>query len=159
MKKIAVFFVASFFASMIAFGCASLTSGVVKDKRIEDSAFDLAKNTLTRLSDAYETRDTTAFMKLVSPKYLEGYQDLEEALSEDFDRLDSVSVDIIPERVWVDEEGKIFVDASWRKTTFASGSSGSDLTSGMTTFIFIRYEEDVLKLFSIRGDSVFPLGD
>ncbi len=159
MKKIAIFFVTSVFTSMIAFGCATLTSSTVKDKHLEDSAFDLAKEALTGLSDAYDTRDTTEFMKLVSPKYLEGYQDLEEALLEDFDRFDSVSIDIVPERVWVDEEERIFVDASWRKAAFRTDSSESEVTSGMTSFIFIRYEEDVLKLFSMKGDPVFPLGD
>jgi hypothetical protein len=107
MKRIAIFFVTSIIISMIAFGCASLTSGTIKDKQLEDSAFDLAKDVLIGLSDAYETRDKTAFMKLVSAKYLGGYQDLEEALSEDFDRFDSASVDIIPERMWADEDGMI----------------------------------------------------
>ena len=158
MKRIAIFFVASIFISMIVFGCAGMNSVTIKDKQLEDSAFDLAKDALIGLSDAYETRDKTAFMKLVSAKYLGGYQDLEEALSEDFDRFDSASVDIIPERVWVDEDDRIFVDAGWRKTTFSS-ASGSDLTSGTTTFIFIRYEDDVVKLFSMRGDPVFPFGD
>jgi hypothetical protein len=159
MKRIAIFFVTSILISMIAFGCASMTSGTIKDKQLEDSAFDLAKDALVGLSDAYEMRDETAFMRLVSAKYLGGYQDLEEALSEDFDRFDSADVDIIPERVWVDEDGKIFVDTGWRKTTFSSTSPTSNLTSGTTTFIFIRYEEDVVKLFSMRGDQVFPFGD
>ena len=159
MKRIATLFVTSVFVSIIAFGCAGLTSGTLKDKHLEDSAFDLVSSALIRLSDAYMTRDTTEFMKLISPKYLGGYQDLEEALSEDFDGLDYVSVDIIPERVWVDEEDRIFVDTHWTKAAFRMGSSGDEVTSGMTTFIFIRYEEDVLKLFSMQGDPAFPSGD
>ncbi len=116
----------------------------------------LAAAAVDRLARAYESRDVSGLMALVSARYLEGYGALQTALEDALDTAVSVALDIQPERIWEQEDGTILMDAAWSKTRMKSSASDTEMTSGRVTFIFIRYENDVLKLLSQKGDPVFP---
>jgi hypothetical protein len=116
---------------------------------------DQARSAVNELVAAYEARDVPHFMTLVSARYLEGYEDLQDALDADLDQSVSIDLEIVPERIWAGEENKVFMDARWNKTVFR-GSGAPESASGTVTFIFIRYDDDTLKLLSQKGNPVFP---
>ncbi len=144
--------IASIAALVVMLGCAT-TSVTGETKPNPD---DLAAGVVEKLVGAYDDRDVSGFMTLVSARYLQGYEDLQTALEGKLETAVSVDLQIDPERVWEAENDKVFMDAAWRKSITRSSAADIEMTSGRVTFTFIRYDSDVLKLFSQGGDPVFP---
>lgn len=138
---------------IVATGCVTTTTDIILP---EDRTSGLVEEVLMELSQAYMELDPSGFLILVSPKYIEGYQVLEDRLTNDLNSVNFVDINIIVERVW-EEEGMVFVDGRWNRTVSRPDVEGEEKATGMTTFIFLKYEEDVLKLFSMKGDAAFLL--
>ncbi|MBN2225115.1 MAG: hypothetical protein JW765_10600 [Deltaproteobacteria bacterium] len=151
MKKV-IFRTVVTAALAVILGCATMPA-TDEGKAAPD---DLAAAVVDKLAGAYENRDVSGFMTLVSARYFEGYGDLQTALEEALDTVVSADLDIRPERIWQREDGMVLMDAGWSKTIMRSTAPETETTSGRVTFIFIRYRTDVLKLFSQKGDPVFP---
>ena len=140
-------------AISVLFACATITA----TSPPRTSTEELARNAVAELSSAYESRDERGFMALVSARYLDGYGDLQARLENSLDTASSIEVEIVPERIWTgDEKNEVFMDARWKKTRMTGSNRPPEVTAGRVTFIFIRSESDVLKLFSQGGDRAFP---
>jgi len=151
MKK-PIFRIASTAAVIVILGCTtvSTTGGPTTIPA------DPAAAVMDRLVSAYEQRDAPGFMALVSARYLGGYEDLQTALEDSLKTTVSIKLDVRPERIWESEDGTIFMDADWSKTITRRDVPGVEITFGRVTAIFIRYNADVIKLLSQKGDPVFP---
>jgi hypothetical protein len=150
-----VFRITSTVALAVILGCATVsTTGGTNP--VPGAPGDRAAAVTERLVRAYEGRDVGEFMTLVSARYLGGYEDLQAALEDTFGTVVSVELDVKPERTWESEEGTVLTDVSWAKTIRRGGAGGAEVTFGRATLVFIRYNADVLKLLSQKGDPVFP---
>jgi hypothetical protein len=139
-------------ALIVMLGCATSPGTGESPPSLDD----LAATAVDELVGAYEDRDVSGFMAMISARYLEGYEDLQATLQDTLETVLSVQLEIDPQRVWEAEGDKVFVDAGWSKTITRSTPPGTETTSGRVTFIFIRYTSEVLKLLSQKGDPVFP---
>ena len=139
-------------ALLAIFGCATVsapgTTPLPPDK--------LAAAVVERLVNAYGKRDVPGFMTLVSARYLDSYEVLQAGLEDTLGTVVSAKLDVRPERTWRSENDMVLVDAAWTKTIVKSGAPNAEVTSGRVTLTFIRYGPDVLKLFSQKGNPVFP---
>ena len=139
-------------AITVLFACATTPAPAPRT-----SAEDLARNIVAELGSAYERRDVRDFMALVSARYLEGYGDFQARIEDSLDAASSIELEIVPERIWAgDEKDRVFVDARWKKTRITGPHRSPEVTTGRVTFTFIRYGSDILKLFSQKGNPVFP---
>ncbi len=151
MKK-GIFGIAPTAVLIVMFGCATVST--TGEGKVNPD--DLAAAAVDELVNAYEGGDAARFMTLVSARYLESYEDLQTALDDTLGTAVLVQLDIRPERIRQAEDGMVLVDAGWSKTIVRSTAPDTEITFGKVTLIFIRYTPDVLKLFSQKGDPVFP---
>jgi hypothetical protein len=140
----------SLFVSLfLLFGCAHLNVG--KPGRV--STKDLAAEAAASLVGCYQQKDVERFMTLVSPKFLGGYGRFEEALAGRLAETESVTIDLVVKKV---EEGRdrVIAETDWSGVVVGADGKKEEL-SGRSLLTFIRYDGNVLKLFSVSGDDVF----
>jgi hypothetical protein len=152
MMKTTVFRPALAGVLLLMLGCVTVPPSGNAPQALDERADAV----LDGLVNAYETKDAAGFMALVSARYLDGYGDLQAALEDTLGAAVSATLDVRPERVWEDGNGMVLVDAAWDKTIMKNGAPGVVTTKGRVTLTFIRYNRDVLKLLSQKGDPVFP---
>jgi len=138
----------------LLFGCAHL-NGRVADKV---STKDLAVEAATALTQYYQLKDVEKFMTLISPKYQGkdgqgGYGKFETELTEFFLNTKSVVLEVSVRKV-IEEKTRVVVETEWKKTFVGIDGNGENI-SGKTKLVFIRYDGNTLKLFSVLGDTIF----
>jgi hypothetical protein len=138
----------------LLFGCAHLNGGVA------NKAFtkDLAVEATTVLTQYYQLKNVEKFMTLVSPKYQGedgqgGYGKFETELTEFLTNTKSVVLEVSVGKV-VEGENRVVVETEWKRTFVGADGKGKTL-SGNTKLVFIRYDGNTLKLFSVLGDTIF----
>ncbi|MBN1573642.1 MAG: hypothetical protein JW984_10655 [Deltaproteobacteria bacterium] len=149
MKANLKFYLSLFISALLLSGCAHMKGGRFGVASVRD----LAVETAASLADCYQQKDVEKFMTLVSPKFLGGYGRFEEELTGRLSEIESVKIELVVKKV--DEgEDRVFVETEWSGAVIGADGRKEDI-SGKSGFTFIRYDKNVLKLFSVSGDSVF----
>lgn len=140
-----------FIALLLMAGCAHLNGEIAKKSALKDAAVEAT----TALLQYYQAKDVEKFMTFVSPKFKGGYGKFEEDLAGRLEGVESINITAAIKKVETPDEGNLVtVEAEWEGTFLATGST-EEKVSGVTKLIFIRYDNNVLKLYSISGDDIF----
>jgi hypothetical protein len=141
---------------LLVAGCAHLNGEIAKKSALKEAAVEAT----TALLQYYQAKDVERFMTLVSPKFQGGYGKFEEELTGCLTIVESVAITAESKMVETPTEGNLVtVETDWEGVLVNSGGVEKKI-SGKTKLIFIRYDNNVLKLYSTSGDDIFfgPLG-
>jgi hypothetical protein len=151
MKMKPRFYLPILISFLLMAGCAHLNGGIAKKSALKDAAVEAT----TALLQYYQTKDVERFMTLVSPKFQGGYGRFEEELTGSLTGVESITVTAVIKKVETPTDGNLVtVTAEWEGILVNAGGAEEKI-SGVTKLVFIRYDKNVLKLYSTSGDDIF----
>ena len=130
-------------------GCAAHAPSVTDD-------YDQVNETLAGLERNYEAGNADAFMKMVGRDYDLDYSALERSVNDELDDFTGFDVDLIVDRVSVDNDsGLVFAETHWTKRRVSVSTGREFMINGETVFIFRTLPNGNLVLRGMKGDPIF----
>lgn len=130
-------------------GCTASTPPVTDD-------YEQVNSTLSGLEHTYEAENTDAFMKMIGRDYDLDYSALERSVNEELDDFSGFDIDLVLDRVSVDNDsGIIFAETHWTKRRVSVKTGKEFMIEGETVFIFRSLPNGNLMLRGMKGDPIF----
>ncbi len=122
-----------------------------------DNVRKLIQDALNRLIDAYQTKNSSAFMANVSDKFAGESMNLDRAIRKDFSLFDNITLSFTINNI-ASSGGKIAVSISYNRSLYATRTNNSLRDQGITDFTF-AIEGGRLKVASMKNPLIFGLSD
>lgn len=138
-------------------------TNTIEDTRLEftlstGDVTTAVKEAMNKLFAAYEKKNASAFMNLVSEDFVSGVDVLSSAVRSDFDFLSFIQIRYYINNISVAPDGKIFVSFRFDRSVVSSRTGQNLVDKGMTEFV-LKNENGQLKLWSMKKPLMFGLSD